>query len=83
MGEVAQESAELEPECEYQVVPDVLGKSLTEAADLLTSTGYGFTWKDEHLGEEDEGLIVLQNPEPGTCRDPRSTVVELTRNVGD
>jgi len=83
MGEVAQESAELEPECEYQVVPDVLGKSLTEAADLLTSAGYGFTWKDEHLGEEDEGLIVLQNPEPGTCRDPRSTVVELTRNVGD
>jgi hypothetical protein len=67
--------------CNTSTIPDVIGMSLPQASDTLGKLGYGFTWKDDRYQETHFGSIVRQEPEPGGCYDPRTTIVVMYRNI--
>jgi len=81
-GDEQTQSTGNETSCMYSGVPNVVGLSLDDAGDLLTEQGYGFTWEDKYLGEQNKGLVVQQVPIAGGCFDPQFTILMLTRNRG-
>ena len=58
-------------------VPNVIGRSETEAKQLLARAGLGDEIREERTNDVPEGQVIAQNPGPGTQVEP-GTKVRLT-----
>ncbi|WP_019877437.1 Stk1 family PASTA domain-containing Ser/Thr kinase [Sporichthya polymorpha] len=72
-------------------VPDVVGRSLQEATDLLTSAGFKATWTEQVDDSVPSGTVLSQNPGPNRKLSKGSTIelvvsksdlVEVPRVIG-
>jgi serine/threonine-protein kinase len=55
-------------------VPDVVGKSISEASNLLGQAGFTVNQTSEPSNEIDEGVVIRTDPVKGTVRPKGSTV---------
>jgi beta-lactam-binding protein with PASTA domain len=55
-------------------VPDLIGKSLEQAAEVLKSNNLVFGSLKESFSEETEGIVVSQSPIPGTQVGPGAAI---------
>ncbi|MEK2474719.1 Stk1 family PASTA domain-containing Ser/Thr kinase [Streptomyces noursei] len=63
-------------------VPEVRGKKVKEAKQILQQAGYNNIQFPNGSSQDDNAVVINQDPQPGTQGDPASTTVNLTTAGG-
>jgi len=62
-------------------IPDLYGKTVSDANRQLDELRFGYTWKDGCDAGAKQGTVIDQAPKAGTYHVPQNTTVVLTRNM--